>query len=108
MPKYHGAIGFGVQREIAQDVWDEVIEERTYYGDLTRNSSRNENNAKLNDDVVITNTFSIVADPFAYQNYSNIKYIMYMGVKWKVTSVDASTPPRIVISAGGVYNAPGT
>lgn len=104
MPKFYGKVGFGCQKETRQDVWKEVIKERPYYGDLIRNSSRSDNNAKLNDDVSITNTFSIVADPFAYQNFSNIKYVTYMGVKWKVTSVDASTPPRLILQAGNVYN----
>lgn len=104
MPRFAGKVGFGIQKEVEQDVWKEVLVERQYYGDLTRNSSRNENNSKLNDDLVMTNTFSIVADPFAYQNFSNIKYVVYMAVKWKVSSVDASTPPRLILSAGSVYN----
>lgn len=104
MPRFAGKVGFGIQKEVEQDVWKEVLVERQYYGDLTRNSSHYENNAKLNDDLVMTNTFSIVADPFAYQNFSNIKYVVYMGVKWKVSSVDASTPPRLILSAGSVYN----
>lgn len=104
MPRFAGKVGFGIQKEVEQDVWKEVLVERIYYGDLTRNSIRNENNAKLNDDLVMVNTFSIVADPFAYQNFSNIKYVTYMGIRWKVSSVDASTPPRLILTAGSVYN----
>ena len=105
MPKFAGMVGFGIQQEVEQDVWKEVLVERKYYGEIPRNSNRNETVAnKVNDDLVITNTFSIVADPFAYQNFCNIKYVKYMGVRWKVTSVDASTPPRLVLSAGSVYN----
>ena len=105
MPKFAGMVGFGIQQEVEQDVWKEVLVERKYYGEIPRNSNRNETvSNKVNDDLVITNTFSIVADPFAYQNFCNIKYVKYMGVRWKVTSVDASTPPRLVLSAGSVYN----
>ena len=105
MPKFAGMVGFGIQQEVEPDVWKEVLVERKYYGEIPRNSNRNETvSNKVNDDLVITNTFSIVADPFAYQNFCNIKYVKYMGVRWKVTSVDASTPPRLVLSAGSVYN----
>lgn len=105
MPKFAGMVGFGIQQEVEPDVWKEVLVERKYYGEILRNSNRNETVAnKVNDDLVITNTFSIVADPFAYQNFCNIKYVKYMGVRWKVTSVDASTSPRLVLSAGSVYN----
>lgn len=103
MAKYHGKIGFGISSEIRPGVWKDTIVEKTYYGDIIQNYVRNENAQQVNDNVNISNRFSIISDPFATQNFHSIKYLEYMGVKWKVTSVDVQYP-RLVLNVGGVYN----
>jgi hypothetical protein len=57
----------------------------------------------LNDNMNINNRISILADPFAYQNFHTIKYINWMGAKWKVGSVEVQSP-RLILAIGGVYN----
>lgn len=104
MPKFYGAVGFAVSEETAPGVWENQIVERNYYGDLVRNNRRFENKSQLNDNVRISNSFSIVADPYAYNNFHTIQYVTFNGTKWKVESVDASAPPRLVLEAGEVYN----
>lgn len=103
MAKWFGAVGYAVSREITPGVFREVVEERKYYGVLTRNTKRSETGDGLNDDVNISNEISIVADAFAYQNFHCIRYVEFMGAKWKVKSVDVQ-PPRLIFSIGGVYN----
>lgn len=105
MPKYYGSVGFVIEEELRPGVCVEKIVERQYYGDLVRNYRRLEGAQQLNDNIKISNSFSIVMDPFAYNNFHSIRYIEYMGVKWKVESVDASNPPRLTLDAGSVYNA---
>lgn len=104
MAKYHGKIGFGVSSEIRPGVWKDTIVEKTYYGDILQNYVRNENAQQVNDNLNISNRFSILSDPFAVQNFHSIKYLEYIGVKWKVTTVDVQYP-RLILSVGGVYNA---
>ena len=58
---------------------------------------------KLNDDVNISNEISIVADPFAYQNFHAMRYVEFMGAKWKISSVEVQYP-RLILTVGGVYN----
>lgn len=101
--KYHGMIGYGITTETKPGVWEEDIAERAYFGDVMRCSLRSHTASKVNDDIAISNEFSIVADPFAFENFSFIRYITYMGVKWKVTSVELQYP-RLIIGVGGVYN----
>lgn len=103
MAKWFGAIGYAVTRETSPGVFTEVVEERKYYGDMNRNTKRYEAGEGLNDDINITNELSIVADAFAYQNFHSIRYVEYLGGKWKVKSVDVA-PPRLNLSIGGVYN----
>ncbi len=101
--KYFGKIGYGVTEETRPGVHKPRIVEKEYYGDIVRNSRRLESGSKVNDDLNINMTLSIVADPFAYQNFHQIKYAEYMGAKWKATSVEPQYP-RLIITLGGVYN----
>lgn len=101
--KYFGNIGYGVTEETRPGVHKPRIVEREYYGDIVRNSRRLQDGSKVNDDLNINIILSIVADPFAYQNFHQIKYAEYMGAKWKATSVEPKYP-RLMITLGGVYN----
>lgn len=103
MAKFFGAIGYAETKETTPGVWEEQITERTYYGDLIRNTRRLRTSDKLNDDINVTNEISIVADPFAYQNFHLMKYVAFMGAKWKIESVEVQYP-RLILTIGGVYN----
>lgn len=103
MAKFYGPIGYGVTEETAPGVWTEKITERMYYGDITRNARKVQSSEQLNDDINIANEISIVADPFANENLHSIKYIGFMGARWKVTSVEIQYP-RLILTVGGVYN----
>lgn len=102
MAKYYGKVGYAETVETRPGVWEEQITEREYYGEVLRNSKRFENSESLNDNLNIANSISIVADPFAYQNFHTIRYVEYMGTKWKVSMVDVQYP-RLVLTVGGVY-----
>lgn len=103
MAKWYGKIGYNVTVETEPGVWQEQITKREYYGDLIRNTRKLQTSSSINDDVNIANEISIVADPFANQNFHAIRYIEYMGTKWKVTSVEVQYP-RLILTIGGVYN----
>lgn len=103
MAKWFGKVGYADTQEIRPGVWQPTITEREYYGDTVRNVRRLENAEKINDDIAVAVDISIVADPFAYNNFHTMKYVEYMGSKWKVSSVDPQYP-RLVLSLGGLYN----
>lgn len=103
MAKYFGNIGYAVTEEVKPGVWEPQIVEREYFGDVTRIINRNQSTDKVNDNVVVSNAISIVADPFANKNFSTIVYAEYMGVLWKVSSVEVQFP-RLILSIGEVYN----
>lgn len=105
MAKWSGKIGFVENKETVPGVWsDPDVVEKFYRGDLLRNWSKSQPSGNLNDDITISNQISIVADPYARENFYHIKYVEFMGQKWKVSSVDASRYPRLVLDLGGVYN----
>lgn len=103
MSKWSGVIGFSTTREIRPGVSMPEITEKHYYGDVTRNMVQPGSADKVIDDINISNSISIVADPFAYQNFHHMKYIVYLGAKWKIRSVEVLYP-RLILTIGGVYN----
>lgn len=103
MAKYYGKIGFAIEEETAPDVWKSVITEKYYYGDILQDSRRWVTSETENDDLLITNRYSILADDFARSNYGTIKYIEDAGAKWKVTQITLNYP-RLEINVGGIYH----
>ena len=103
MAKFHGKIGYGGTYEKRPGVCEVGITEREYYGDLTRNMNRFENSGQVNDDLNLSNTISIIADAFAYQNFQSMRYVELMGAKWKIKSIDIQRP-RMILTIGGVWN----
>ena len=104
MAKYCGNIGFAVTKETKPGVWKEQITDRLYYGDMTRNTKRLQSSGNLNDNIIIANELSIVADPYANENFHAMRYVEFMGTKWKITSVEVQYP-RLILTLGDGYNA---
>lgn len=104
MAKFYGPIGFVKTVETNPGVWEEqLIAERMYYGDVIRNTSEFQTADKLNDDIKVSNEISIVADPFANENFHLMRYVGFMGAKWKISNVEVKYP-RLILTVGGVYN----
>lgn len=104
MAKWFGTIGYAETVETRPGVWEESITTRQYYGDLIRNTRRLQSSSdQLNDNVTITNELSIVADPYANENFHSMRYAEFMGTRWKVETVEVQSP-RLILSLGGVYN----
>ena len=103
MAYYFGKIGYAEQVETAPGVWEEQITERQYYGDVVRNIRKLESSGDINDNINVSMEISIVADPYAIQNFHAMRYVEFMGSLWKITSVEVNYP-RLILSIGGVYN----
>ena len=103
MAKFYGNIGFAESLETEPGVWVQEVTSRPYYGDLVRNFRKLENSGGVNDNISISNEISIVSDPYANQNFHLIKYVEFMGTKWKVSNVEVQYP-RLILTVGGLYN----
>lgn len=103
MAKFYGQIGYATTYERAPGVYEEKIVERPYYGDLIRSYLRNQGAQKVNDDFTLSNTITVIADPFAFDNFQRMKYVTYMNTKWKIESAEVQYP-RLILQVGGVYN----
>ena len=104
MARYSGVVRFtSGQRETSPGVWEEAYDEHAMTGNITRQSFNAQNGEVINTGVILSNTISVVGDTSSFENYSNIRYVVYMGKKWRVTSVEV-VRPRIIIQLGTLYN----
>ena len=104
MAKFSGIIGFVNYEETAPSVYTEIPEERHYTGDILRNINRSVvSQQSVNDNIAINNQISIIADPYINSHLPSIKYVVWKGTKWKVTSVEDKFP-RLNLTLGDVYN----
>lgn len=103
MAKFYGVIGFAETVETAPGVWKDEIVPHNYFGDLIRNTRRLHSSDNLNDNINVNNEISIIADPYANQNFHMMRYVEFMGTKWKISNVEVQYP-RLILTLGGVYN----
>ena len=104
--KFCGKIGFAEFYESSPSVWEERIKEGTYYGDVISNSRINQSGGELLDDISINNRISVIADSGLIKVMGFIRYVEWIGVRWKVKDISAEYP-RLILSIGGIYNGPG-
>lgn len=105
--KYYGKIGFwNDDAEIRPGVYNPSIEEKSYTGDILRNTQRWNSASQQNDNIAVSNRISVVADVYLNNNLSSVRYITYMGSRWKVNSIEVNYP-RVIFEIGGVYNGVG-
>ena len=103
MARFHGKIGYSISEETAPGVWTDTISEREYYGDVIRETRQWRERSQVNDDLTVSNRISVVADTFANENFSAMKYLIWSGIYWKISQVEIQIP-RLILSLGGVYH----
>lgn len=107
MAKFYGEIGYGntVEHPISSGIYIDTITEIKYFGDVIKNIVRNNKGEKINNDISVNNSISIVADQQAIQHFFKIKYVRWAGVLWTITDVEVRNP-RLILTLGSVYNGP--
>lgn len=105
MAKFIGEIGFGESTQTAPGVWEDVITERSYRGDVIRNARSLEVGEKVNSDISVDNSISIIADQYANEHIFAIRYVGWAGSLWIVSNVEVQRP-RLILRLGGVYHGP--
>lgn len=106
MAKYYGKIGYAICQEnpVGSGIWEDIVEEHYHRGDVYDLKSRYKRGINgINDSITFDVEFSILSDPYASHNISNMKYIEYMGELWKIETITPERP-RIKITIGGIWN----
>lgn len=105
MAKFYGMIGYGHQTETSPGVWEDVITERPYQGDVILPSVNSRGRDEINPNLTLGNSFSILSDGYIEHNLFAIRYIEWMGVLWSVAKIDVKYP-RLELLVREVYNGP--
>lgn len=105
MARFYGEVGYGVSVESSPGVWTDAIVEKSYFGDLVRNTRRSSEGEYLNNDLTVNNSISIVADAYANEHFFAIRYVKWAGARWTVSEVTVEHP-RLLLKLGEVYNGP--
>lgn len=103
--KFVGKIGFWIaDRETKPGLFEPGIVEKAYTGDVSRDNRHwNESSESLNSKYRVNNEISILSDLYARQNWQSIRYVLWNGTYWSVSSVSLGYP-RVTIVLGGVYD----
>lgn len=106
MARFFGEVGYVQESvETAPGVYENQIIEKSYYGDVIRNTRKLQDGQKVNDDISVQNSISIVADEYAGEHFFAIRYVRWAGALWRVTDVEVQHP-RLLLRLGEVYNGP--
>ena len=103
MAKFRGNIGYVKTVETSPGVWSDETVTRLYSGDVLQNNRRWQQSDKINEDLTISIKISIVSDNYILENLMYLKFVEYMGAKWKVTDISIERP-RLTLTLGGLYN----
>lgn len=105
--KFYDAIGYAesVERPEGSGITEDVITERKLYGEVLRNTRAQAESDKVNNDRSIGNSFSVIADGYARENFESIRYVTWRGRRYLLTQIEY-VPPRLNLTPGGVYNGP--
>lgn len=104
MARFSGRVGFNSgTSETEPGVFEAVIEERSYFGDVVRNTRVLREGENLNGNLSVNNSISIVADAYALEHYFAMKYVEMSGVLWTITEVEVQRP-RLLLRLGEVWN----
>jgi hypothetical protein len=105
MARFYGVIGFAAAVETAAGVWTDVITEFSYFGDVVKSNRKLDEGEKVNFDISVQNSISIVADAYASEHIFAMRYVNWAGALWVVSTVEVQSP-RLLLRLGGVYNGP--
>ena len=103
MAKYHGNIGYIIPTEELPGKWKDKAIEREAYGDFLEDRVNIQQSDKISKDISMSGRLSIMIDKFAMTNFQHIRYAMFMGTAWSVTSVRPAYP-KLYLTLGEMYN----
>lgn len=103
--RYSGVMGYAVNTEVSPGVYEDIIQERPYLGNVEQRTETFVNGDTLIPNYRLTTSVSVLSDGVFKDMYENLRYIEYKGIRWTASSI-VHGYPRITIYLGEVYNGP--
>lgn len=106
MAKFYGQIGFGFEEEVSPGVFDYVVVEKPYFGEVVRDALDSVGGSTVLGERKTANAFRIVGDGYSQDHFYDMKYILWIGRYWEIRQVEIQDRVRMLIRIGGVWNGP--
>ena len=107
--KFYGVVGYCESVEGTGDhegIFEDTVTERNYYGDVVQDSKRwDSRDSSALDSLNASASINVLADAYMIEHLAYMKYVCWMGTRWKIISFKPGRP-RIMLNLGGVYNGP--
>lgn len=106
MARFYGEIGYADSVETVPGVWEDVIKEISYFGDVLRSTRDQSVGQNINPDIAVSgNSISIVGDEKAFNEFHAMRYVKWAGTRWLISEYEVQMP-RLILRLGGKYNGP--
>lgn len=91
--------------QVRKGEWeDEIIEIPKLHCNVPTNGATVEDSQSNNPNEKLNIRLSFVLSNTSDNRLSRLIYAEYMGVKYKITNIDTTQPPRVIITLGEVYH----
>lgn len=104
--KFSGLVGYTRSVEGTGDregIWEDDVQEHRCFGDVLQYNPRWDAGKDIHDDQRLLNKISIVADAWVWEHVADLKYVVWQGVRWKVSAIEVLRP-RLILTLGGVWH----
>lgn len=98
-------IGSATNQEVRPGIWEDVITERPALADIEQRTEAFNVEGNIIPEYRTTTSVSVLSQGAIKVNYSDLRYVLYAGVRWAPSTVVVD-PPRMIIYLGEVYNGP--
>lgn len=106
MDKFSGKIGFVSNEEIEPGIWEDIVTEKPYRGEIRKNHQNFNVTDTTSGEIKITNLFSIMGNSYAFAHVSDIRYLVWRGNRWLIDTIELRYPRLEITLKGGLYNGP--
>ena len=94
-----GKIGYARTEETSPGVYEEIIIEKQYYGDVVRNTAQIIDSNTINSSIKLNNSISVLCNNYMSDNLGCVRYLTFKKSKWKVSSMEIKDK-RIIVTLG--------
>lgn len=98
-------IGSGESVEVRPGIWEDVITEVSYLAEVRQRTEAFSTADSVLPQYRTTTSVSVLTDRTLRLDNSDLRYVLYGGVRWSISSA-VHEPPRLTLFVGEEYNGP--
>jgi hypothetical protein len=99
------SLGLAETQQVRPGIWEDVITELPKLADIAQRTETFETEGNIIPTYKTSTTVSVLSYGPIKPDYSNLRYVLYAGERWIISSV-VHAPPRLTIYIGEVYSGP--